>query len=59
MGRRKKIKPEDKRIEMSIPEFLNFRALAVKKNIMFMCDFNKGNYIVDCKDPNFMLQIGY
>ena len=48
---------QPKGTEMSIPEFLNFRKLAMPK-ISFSCDIWHGKYFVEC-DRKFMSQVGY
>lgn len=48
---------QPKGIEMSIPEFMNFRKLALPK-ISFSCDIWKGKYFVEC-EKKFMATLGY
>ena len=62
MGRRAKEHKEEEntKIEMSIFEFLNFKKLASKKDVTFGCNITKDcNYIVECDNKDFMLQLGY
>lgn len=49
---------EMKKIELNIPEFINFRILAFSKGQDFLCEIHKCMYTV-VADAKFLESLGY